>query len=558
MYATANLDKLTVQNLIRTNGEKYADMPCLSLVDSEPLLYRDVYQKAQDAAFLLQKIGLKKGSHTAIISENTPNWGIAYFSAALAGCIAVPILPDFAASEVRNILLHSDCEAVFVSEKLKYKVDVADTAIKVIIIDDFSIEDEAVRSSVDSSEIEFTHYEAEEDDVAVIIYTSGTTGQSKGVMLSNKNVVSNAVDASHIPEMNTGDRMLSILPLSHTYECSLGFLLPVSIGAAVYYLGKPPTPNVLLPALEKVKPVAMLSVPLLIEKIYRQKILKTFQKSRVLNILYKVPPLRKILNKAAGKKLYKLFGGRLRFFGIGGAKLSADVEEFLIEAHFPYAIGYGLTETSPLIAGDNARYTIYRSTGRILQNVSVRIDNPDEDGVGEIVVKGPNVMKGYYKNPDLTKEVFTDDHWFKTGDLGTLTDGYLYIKGRIKNLILGPSGENIYPESIEGVINSFDFIEDSLVFDNKGKIVALVHINREEIAAKFEELKKDAAESKKHLQDYLSSHLSDVRKKVNAQLNSFSKISDIREQEDPFEKTPTKKIKRFLYINKGKDKEQKK
>ncbi len=263
---------------------------------------------------MLQKMGLKKGSHAAILSENTPNWGVAYFAAALAGCIAVPILPDFAAAEVKNILLHSDCEAVFVSSKLKYKVDVSDTDIKVINIDDFSIEDEALKAAVDSSEIDFSHYEAEEDDLAVIIYTSGTTGQSKGVMLSNKNVISNAVDSSHIPEMNTGDRMLSILPLSHTYECSLGFLMPVSIGAAVYYLGKPPTPNVLLPALEKVKPVAMLSVPLLIEKIYRQKILKTFQKNKVLNILYKVQPVRKILNKAAGKKLYKTFRRKTEVF----------------------------------------------------------------------------------------------------------------------------------------------------------------------------------------------------------------------------------------------------
>ena len=553
MPVTASLDKLTVQNLIRTSGVKYADLPCLSLVDSEPLLYKDVYKKAQDTAFMLQKMGMKKGSHAAILGENTPNWGISYFAAALAGCIAVPVLPDFSASEIKNILLHSDCEAVFVSEKLRYKVDVSDTDIKVIILDNFSIEDESLRNSVASSDIEFIHYEAEEDDIASIIYTSGTTGQSKGVMLTNKNVVSNAVDSSHIPEMDSGDRMLSILPLSHTYECSLGFLLPVSIGAAVYYLGKPPTPNILLPALSKVKPVAMLSVPLLIEKIYRQKILKTFQKNKILNILYKIPFARKILNKAAGKKLYALFGGKLRFFGIGGAKLSADVEEFLIEARFPYAIGYGLTETSPLIAGDNAQYTIYRSTGRILKNVSVRIDKPDEDGAGEIVVKGPNVMKGYYKNPELTKEVFTEDGWFRTGDLGKLTDGYLYISGRIKNLILGPSGENIYPESIEGVLNSCDFVEDSVVFDSKGKIVALVHLNREEIAAKFEELKKDAAESKKQLHDFLATHLSEIRKKVNSQLNSFSRITDIREQEDPFEKTPTKKIKRFLYINKWTD-----
>ena len=555
MTEPAGLNKLTVQNLIKTSKERFSSLPCLSLVESEPLTYSDVYQKSIYIAHMLQKMGMGKDSHVAILSENTPNWGISYFAISLAGCIAVPVLPDFAPSEVKNILIHSESAVVFVSEKLRYKIDNSDLDIKIIVIDDFSIEDDDVKKSVESSDISFTEYEAEEDDVASIIYTSGTTGQSKGVMLTNRNVISNAVDASHIPEMVEGDSMLSILPMSHTYECSLGFLLPVYLGAVVYYLGKPPTPTVLIPALSKIKPVAMLSVPLLIEKIYRQKILKTFQKNIILKSLYSISLFRKILNKAAGRKLYKLFGGKLRFFGIGGAKLSADVEQFLLEAHFPYAIGYGLTETSPLIAGDNATNTIFRSTGRILQNVNVRIDNPDpETGVGEIVVKGPNVMKGYYKNPELTEEVFTEDGWFRTGDLGIMTEGYLYIKGRIKNLILGPSGENIYPESIEGVINSCEYVEDSVVYGSKGKIVALVQLNRDDLTAKFEEFKKDAAESTKQLQDFLSSHLTEVRKKVNSQLNSFSRINIMHEQIDPFEKTPTKKIKRFLYIkNREKD-----
>ena len=556
MSESAGKYKLTVQNLIRTSGEKYSDLPCLSLVDSDPLSFREVYNKSLEIAHMLQKTGLKKESHVAILSENTPNWGISYFAVALSGSVAVPVLPDFSPAEVSNILTHSDCEAVFVSRKLRHKVDDIPSEMRIIIIDDFSIEDEELKKAVASSKAGFIEYEAEEDAVASIIYTSGTTGQSKGVMLTNRNLLSNAIDASHIPEMVKGDCMLSVLPLSHTYECSLGFLLPVYLGAAVYYVGKPPSATVLLPALKKIRPVAMLSVPLLIEKLYRQKILKIFQKNAFIKLLYSFPPVRKLLNKTAGKKLKALFGGRLKFFGIGGAKLSADVELFLKEAKFPYAIGYGLTETSPLIAGDNAHYTIFRSTGRILQNVNVRIENPDpETKVGEIVVKGPNVMKGYYKNPELTEEVFTKDMWFRTGDLGIMKNGYLYIKGRIKNLILGPSGENIYPESIEGVINSFACVEDSVVFDSKGSIVALVHLNREEITAKFEELKKDAEESKRHFHEFLTSHLTEIRNKVNSQLTSFSRISIMREQIDPFEKTPTKKIKRFLYINRKLNKE---
>jgi long-chain acyl-CoA synthetase len=317
-------------------------------------------------------------------------------------------------------------------------------------------------------------------------------------------------------------------------------------GSCVYYLRKPPTPAVLLPALEEVKPTIMLTVPLIIEKIYFNKIMPTFRDNFILNLLYKIPFLRKKLNEAAGKKLKHTFGGNLKFFGIGGAKLNKTVERFLIEAKFPYAIGYGLTETSPLLAGANPQKARYQSTGPAIEGIELIINNPDKKtGEGEIWAKGPTVMKGYYKEPEITKEVLTPDGWFKTGDLGTLDrSNYLYIKGRLKNMILSSSGENIYPEEIESIINNFRFVVESLVVQQKGKLVAYVHINMEELEKKYHLFKQDVT---KQVEDKVEDVLNDLQEYVNSQVNKFSKIQKVVLQPMPFQKTATLKIKRFLY-----------
>jgi long-chain acyl-CoA synthetase len=317
-------------------------------------------------------------------------------------------------------------------------------------------------------------------------------------------------------------------------------------GSCVYYLRKPPTPAVLLPALEEVKPTIMLTVPLIIEKIYFNKIMPTFRDNFILNLLYKIPFLRKKLNEAAGKKLKNTFGGNLKFFGIGGAKLNKTVEKFLIEAKFPYAIGYGLTETSPLLAGANPQKARYESTGPAIEGIELIINNPDKKtGEGEIWAKGPTVMKGYYKEPEITKEVLTPEGWFKTGDLGTLdSNDYLYIKGRLKNMIVGASGENIYPEEIESIINNFRFVVESLVVQQKGKLVAYVHINMEELEKKYHLFKQDMT---KQVEDKVEDVLNELQEYVNSQVNKFSKIQKVILQPVPFQKTATLKIKRFLY-----------
>jgi long-chain acyl-CoA synthetase len=302
----------------------------------------------------------------------------------------------------------------------------------------------------------------------------------------------------------------------------------------------------LLPALAEIKPTIMLTVPLIIEKIYFNKILPAFRDKVALRLLYKIPLLRKKLNAAAGKKLISTFGGQLKFYGIGGAKLNKTVEKFLLEAKFPYAIGYGLTETSPLLAGANPQKSVFESTGPAIEDVQIIINNPDkETGEGEIWAKGPNIMKGYYKEPEMTSEVLTPDGWFKTGDLGTFdSENNLFIKGRLKNMIVGSSGENIYPEEIESVINNFRFVVESLVVQQKGKLVALVHINMEELEKKYQNLRQDMT---KQVETKVEEVLNELQIYVNSQVNKFSQIQKVVLQPVPFQKTATLKIKRFLY-----------
>jgi long-chain acyl-CoA synthetase len=318
------------------------------------------------------------------------------------------------------------------------------------------------------------------------------------------------------------------------------------MGASIYYLRKPPVPSVLLPALKEIRPTVLLTVPLIMEKVYKGKVLPQINIKFLTRNLYKVAPFRKLLNKVAGKKLYQTFGGELKFFGVGGAKLDPEVERFMIEGKFPYAVGYGLTETSPLLAGFDSYKGKHQSTGPAMTGVTLKINNPDPvTGQGEIWAKGDNVMKGYYKEPELTKEVLTEDGWFKTGDLGCIdNDGYLFIKGRLKNMIVLAGGENIYPEEIEAVINRFKFVLESLVVLQKGRLVAMVHFNMEELENRYKEMKEQA-------HNYLDHKIEELRDElhqyVNSHVNKFSRVQVIVVQPEPFEKTATKKIKRFLY-----------
>jgi long-chain acyl-CoA synthetase len=547
---------LTFPSMFSETLRKFGERDAYAFVGEKPICYTAANSQIQAIISFLEKNSIVPGDKVAILSTNMPNWGITYFGVTFMGAVAVPILPDFSNTEVGNVLEHSGAKVLFISSALLPRIEGFKSAdLKTVVsIEDFSfIFSEKISFEFDPSGIPVKKYEVKEEDLASIIYTSGTTGRSKGVMLTHKNITFNALKGCVIQPMDENDRFLSVLPLSHTYENTLGLVLPMLSGSCVYYLRKPPTPAVLIPAMAEVKPTVMLTVPLIIEKIYFNKILPTFRDKLILKLLYKIPFLRKKLNEAAGKKLKMTFGGNLKFFGVGGAKLNKTVEKFLIEAKFPYAIGYGLTETAPLLAGANPSKAVFESTGPAIEGIELIINNPDKKtGEGEIWAKGANIMKGYYKEPEMTKEVLSPDGWFKTGDLGTLDkNNYLYIKGRLKNMIVGASGENIYPEEIELIINNFRFVVESLVVQQKGKLVALVQLNMEELEKKYHHMKEDMTKQKedmtKQFEDKVNEVLNELQEYVNSQVNKFSQIQKVVLQPVPFQKTATLKIKRFLY-----------
>jgi long-chain acyl-CoA synthetase len=540
------LEVLTIPAMLQSSYKNFADNQSLIFIGEENRTYKQLETEVKKAALQLQSLGVKKGHKVAILSLNMPQWGIAFFATCVLGAIVVPILPDFHPNEIKNIIQHADVSVIYVSETLRSKLDPI-AGITTIYIEEFYVSSDIQQPAyTDFDEQLFQYPIVEEKDLCSIIYTSGTTGKSKGVMLSHKNIVWTAQQSWIIQNIVPGDRFLSVLPLSHTFENTLGLILPIKYGATVNYLKKPPVASVLMAALQQVRPTIMLVVPLIIEKVYKGKILPEINRKFITRLLYKIPASRKLLHKVAAKKLFESFGGQLKFFGIGGAKLDDNVERFLMEGGFPLAIGYGMTESSPLLAGAGVGKTRFLSTGQPVEGVQLRIANPDpRTKLGEIQAKGENVMLGYYKETEITKNAFTKDGWLKTGDLGYFdTDGNLFIRGRMKNMIIGSSGENIYPEEIESLINRMEYVVESLVVEQKGRLVALVHLNMEELEKKYQNLKSEAVS---YLNDKTDEILKEIQDKVNIELNKFSQIQRIVLQPIPFEKTPTQKIKRFLY-----------
>ncbi len=566
--------------LLFRSAERYPELPCLGFVGEEPLSYTQVAVRVDELAVRLSADGIQPGDRVAIIGENMPSWGIAYLAINSCGAVCVPVLPDFSVSDITSILAHAEISACLYSRRHAEKLSACsfpgevdfyllDTLERVgrpgNEMDRASAPDQpriarAEARSAEATPVASTHDSGpapssvgswqprnrrSSEDLAVLVYTSGTTGHSKGVMLSNGNLIFDAMAVSSIPRVKAGETFLSILPLAHTYECTVGFLSPISMGLNIIYLKRPPSATVLLPALKKVRPNLMLSVPLLIEKLYRQSVLPTFKANPIMRWIHSTVAGRKILNRLAGRKMLRAFGGRLYFFGIGGAPPSPEIEDFLREARFPYCVGYGLTETSPVLAAAHPTEMRPRSTGRPVEGIEITIAEHDAGlQEGEILVRGPVVMQGYYKDPELTATVMDSGGWFHTGDLGYFDeDGYLYVKGRVKTMILGPAGENIYPEAIESIINSYDFVEDSLVFHHEGQLLARIHVDYEGFLQSIQGLAESAAEVPRDVASYLN----ELRKKVNEHLSSFSRIGTFIEQPEPFEKTPTQKIKRFLY-----------
>ena len=540
-----NVHQRSLRALLEFSFTRYGDKPFLHFIDGPGYTYAEFHAKVYEVGELLSRYGLGRNDMIGLLSQNMPNWGVAYFATTAFGRITLPMLPDFSESEIKHILKHSAAKALFVSRKLLPKVlpKALDRLEVIICLDDFSIiKGEPCPAGPTPLPSED---EIQPDDLAAIIYTSGTTGSSKGVMLSHRNLCANLWSTEDARPSFDWDVWLSLLPLSHTLECSMCLLLPMQAGASVNYIEKAPTPSILMNALAKVRPTTILSVPLIIEKVYRSAVLPKLTATPLLRFMHRIPPLRKMMHRKAGKQLFEKFGGRIRFFGIGGARLDPEVERFLLEAHFPYAIGYGLTETSPLIAAAPPDMVRLGSTGPVVKGVELRLlDKDPKTGVGEIAVKGDNVFKGYFNNPEATSSAFTEDGWFKTRDLGKLDkDGWLYIKGRSSTTIIGPSGENIYPEEVESVINSHDMVAESLVTNRKGRLTALVHFDSEKLKAFLE----STDEFKRTTQEKLENLKKELLEYVNQKVSKFSRISEIAPQDQAFEKTATHKIKRYLY-----------
>ena len=539
----------TLYEILNNSVKNFSERIAFSLWRGASYTYKQVSEKVAEVQELLRSAGLKKGDKVVLLSSNMPNWGVCYFAITTGGYTVVPVLPDFTSADIDRIVDHSEAKAMCVSDKLFSKVskEVAEKLNIVIRTKNLSVLSQNVKE-----EGELTVPQPE--DLAAIIYTSGTTSQPKGVMLTHYNLASQMWLIDPLFLVREDDIFLSVLPMAHTYECTLGLILAFHHGSHVVYLDKAPTVSVLLPALKEVRPTIMLTVPLIIEKIFKGTVKKKFTSSAFMSALYGVGFVRRYLHRIAGKKLAKTFGGRIRFFGIGGSKLDGEVEQFLLDAKFIYDIGYGLTETAPLLAGAVDGMLRLGSTGPILKGIEYRLENINEEtGIGELVIKSPSQMVGYYKNPEATAAAFTEDGFFRTGDLCCFDeDGWLYIKGRSKNMILGPSGENIYPEDIENVLNSHVFISESVVTEDDGKLVALVHFDTEAIEARYAEM-VDTWHKKKHEFELFKQDLMrDIKQYVNERVNRYSKISEVVEEEQEFEKTATKKIRRFLYTGKGK------
>ncbi len=550
---------MTLNYVVDSSCAKYRETPAIGMAMETPLTYGEFHERIIAIAARFQREGVKKGDRIAILAENSHNWGIAYLAIVRLGGIAVPILPDLPESDVHHILNEMQVRALFTTQKQIEKIYELRTEMAgtIITLDDYAAEigvlpvvtfseylQEALRLlREDPNPAVFA--EIGEDDLASILYTSGTSGYSKAVMLTHKNLTANAYAASSLKAIPPGSVWLSILPMSHTYEFTCGFILPLLCGGRIAYAGKSPTPAILQKLCAYEKPLVIFAVPLVLEKIYKKRVLPQIEKSALLGFLCKIGLTRKLIYRKIGAKLCAFFGGNLQLMGVGGAALNPDVEKFLHEARFPYLIGYGMTESAPLIAGGPAgdRSISVGSTGKPIPGVQVKIVGADpESGIGEITVCGPNVMKGYFNDLEATQAVLTADGWLSTGDLGVFDkEGNLYVRGRSKNVIVLASGENVYPEAIEHKINTFNWVVESLVLENNGQVEAWIYPDYEFIDD------QTSGESRLDRRAYIENLLETLRVELNEQLPKSSRLAKVFERREPFIKTATHKIKRYLY-----------
>ena len=546
--------KETLTGFIRNGIEKGWDIKALSNYQGDDFTYRETATLMARIHLLYREAGIREGDKIALLGKNSVHWGVIYLATVTYGAVIVPLLPDFRPADVQKLIDHSDSLLLFSERSLFQPLD-AETFPSVrgvLSVEDFSLlhardkELEALTGRWDDlfnkkypegyRREDLDLPEIANDRLAVISYTSGTTGNSKGVMLSHNSLAANVRFAHRHMPLEAGDRLVSFLPLAHAYGCAFEFLFPFTLGCHITFLTKTPSPQIITKAFAEIRPRLILSVPLVIEKIYKKKILPSLEKP-VMKTLLRIPGINSLLHKTIRKKLLEVFGGNFHEIVIGGAAFNPEAEIFFHRIRFPFTIGYGMTECGPLISYAPWDDRKLFSCGRPVDTLEVRIDSSDpENEAGEILVRGDNVMEGYYKNEEATRHVLDADGWLHTGDLGTMdAEQNIFIRGRSKNMILGPSGQNIYPEEIEAILNNSPLVADSLVVNRDNRIVALVYPDQEVMRAR-----RLAGEE-------LAKAMDRIRREANKELAAYMQVHRIEIMEEDFQRTPKKNIKRFKY-----------
>lgn len=531
------------------------DYPALSDYKGITLNYRDVARRIEKLHIVYEMLGVKKGDKISLCSRNQANWGVVFLSAITYGAVAVPILHEFKPGNIHHIVNHSESKVFFVGDVVWEQLNESEmpNLDAVIQINDFSIlycKNSKIRETREHLNELFgkkypknfraehlKYYEDQPQELSMINYTSGTTGFSKGVMIPYRALKSNVDFAKEVqPHLNNTSNVVAMLPTAHMYGMMFEFLFEMTVGAHVHFLTRVPSPKIIMDAFAEIKPDIVVSVPLIIEKIYKKKLQPIINKTAI-RVLLRLPVVDQKIEKRIKLELIKTFGGSFYEVIIGGAAFNREAELFFRKIGFPFTVGYGMTECAPIITYSPWHNTRLYSCGKVVPRMEIKIDSRDPAKIpGEIMCRGENVMLGYYKNREATDQVLTSDGWLHTGDIGVIdSEGYLYIRGRSKSIILGPSGQNIYPEEIESIINNMQYVVESLVIEEGGLLSALVYPD-------FEQAESDGIG-----ESALNKKMEEIRVAVNEELPNYSKIQEIRIFPEEFEKTPKRSIKRYLY-----------
>ena len=545
----------SVNKIFEESIRKNWDRPAISNYQGVTLHYRDLARRIAKLHIMFEECGLEKGDKVAICSRNQANWVVSFLAAMTYGAVPVPLMHEFKPSNINHLVNHSEAKILFVDEVIwegLSEIDMSDLQA-VIQVNTFKLLYAANEKITESREhlnelfgrhypMEFTpeslnYYEDSVDELAIINYTSGTSGFSKGVMIPYRAIRSNIEFAYKVlPILNNSSRVVSMLPCAHMYGLMFEVLYELSVGCHVYFLSRLPSPKIIMQALAEVKPTLVIAVPLIIEKIYKSKVKPVIENAGI-KFALKLPLLDQFIMNKIKTELVNAFGGEFYEVIIGGAAFNKEVEAFFKKMEFPFTVGYGMTECAPIITYDDYKTAKLYSCGKIVPNMEMKIDSPDPQNIpGELLVKGANVFLGYYKNEEATREVLDADGWLHTGDMGVIdADGYLFLRGRSKCMILGPSGQNIYPEEVEAVLDTRPYVLESLVIEDNGGLTALIYPDFDTAAKEG----MDQATFIKYIEDTLP--------EVNKELPNYAKLKKIEVMSEAFERTPKKSIKRYLY-----------